>query len=258
MNSVKDWDPASYLKFGNERTRPSIDLVGRINVPDPKSIIDIGCGPGNSTEILLGRWPAASITGIDNSPAMIEKAKSDYPGRKWELMDASNMSPEKKFDVVFSNAAIQWIPEHEKLMRVFISLVNPGGAMAIQAPLYHEMPVCAAIDGVFRKISGETGFDYRSIFTFHPGSFYYNVLAGRVNAIEMWETSYVHVMDSCAGIIEMIKSTGLRPYIERIADDEMKIEFEKRVLEEIKKVYPEMKNGKVLFPFKRLFFVAYA
>jgi len=257
MNSFKDWDPALYLKFRNERTRPSIDLVGRINIPDPKSIIDIGCGPGNSTEILLGRWPDASVTGLDNSSAMIEKARADYPSQEWVLMDASDITLRAGFDLVFSNATIQWIPDHEKLLRGFIGLLNPGGALAVQVPLYNEMPVCAAIDGVFGKMSGETGFDYSSIFTFHPGSFYYGLLSGLVKAMEIWETSYVHVMDSCGGIIEMIKSTGLRPYIERIEDDEMKIEFEKRVLGEIKKVYPEMKDGKVLFPFKRLFLIAY-
>ncbi|MBN2202352.1 methyltransferase domain-containing protein, partial [bacterium] len=106
------WNPDAYMKFGSERTRPSIDLVGRINLTDPASIVDIGCGPGNSTQVLRERWPNARIIGLDSSPQMIEKARSTYPGEEWVLGDASDWTPEEKFDLVFSNATLQWLPDH--------------------------------------------------------------------------------------------------------------------------------------------------
>jgi trans-aconitate 2-methyltransferase len=257
MNSNNDWNPALYLKFRNERTQPSIDLVSRINISDPKSIIDIGCGPGNSTEILLYKWPNSSITGIDNSPAMIEMAQSDFPDQKWKIMDASEISTKEKYDIVFSNAAIQWIPNHEKLILNFIKMVNPNGALAIQVPLYHEMPICPIIDDVFNKMFGKIEFNCESIFTFHTGTYYYDILVNHVKTLEMWETSYIHSMNSCNDILEMIKSTGLKPYLEKITDDKMKNEFENNIENEINKIYLKQIDGKVLFPFKRLFFIGY-
>ena len=151
MSLAKDWDPINYLKFKNERTQPSIDLISRINIADPKNIIDIGCGPGNSTEVLLQKWASSKITGINNSSAMIDKAKKDYSDQIWKIQDASKIDLKEKFDVVFSNAAIQWIPDHEKLLLSFMNIVNKNGALAIQIPLYNEMPICEIIDSVFKK-----------------------------------------------------------------------------------------------------------
>ena len=118
----KDWNPELYLKYNKERIQPSIDLVSRINFDNPRNIIDIGCGPGNSTHVLTERWPDAKITGIDNSPAMIEKAQNDYPSQTWKVMDAGNLVFDEKYDIVFSNATIQWIPDHKKLLADFKSL----------------------------------------------------------------------------------------------------------------------------------------
>jgi trans-aconitate 2-methyltransferase len=258
MDSAKDWNPILYLKFKNERTQPSLDLISKINILNPEKIIDIGCGPGNSTEILLKKWQNSKITGIDNSPAMIEKAKNDHPEQIWKIQDASNIGLKEKYDIVFSNATIQWIPDHERLLLNFINMVKKNGALAVQLPLYNEMPICEIIDNVFKKVqSGKQKFDLNSVFTFHNSKFYYDVLINHVEQIEIWETTYIHIMNSCKEIIEMIKSTGMKPYLEKINEDKEKIEFEERVFSELNKVYIQQKNGKVLFPFKRLFFIAY-
>jgi trans-aconitate 2-methyltransferase len=117
---MNDWNPDSYLQFRNERTQPSIDLVNRITAEQaPGNILDAGCGPGNSSRVLIDRWPTARLTGVDNSPAMIEEAKKDFPGQEWVLSDAAEYRTDKKFDLVFSNAAIQWIPDHDGLFRLF-------------------------------------------------------------------------------------------------------------------------------------------
>lgn len=256
MTSQKDWNPELYLKFRNERTQASIDLVSRINVESPGSIIDIGCGPGNSTQVLLGRWPGCKITGLDNSPSMIETARKEYPSQEWILADILDYNPEGKYDIVFSNATIQWIPGHRKLLASMWNMVNENGAIAVQVPLYSMMPVCGAVEhaasGVRPKLSG-----VMDIFTFHDPAFYYDMLSSLSEKIEVWVTDYFHIMDSHKSIIDMIKSTGMKLYLDRLESDKDRQEFESAVLDNVIGAYPAQENGRVIFPFKRLFFIAY-
>ena len=253
-----DWDPGLYMKFADERIRPSTDLVARIDIENPKSIIDIGCGPGNSTQILHRRWPASSIAGIDNSPAMIEKARRDSPEQNWILGDASKMDHVEKYDIVFSNATIQWIPDHERLIPKLMDLVAEKGALAVQIPLYQLMPISGLIETVASQGTWKaTTRGCMGLFTFHERGFYYDLLVHRCRLLEIWETSYIHVMNTHGDILEMIKSTGMRPYLELIESDKDKKDFEIEVLKAIEQAYPAQRNGRVLFPFKRLFFIAY-
>jgi trans-aconitate 2-methyltransferase len=259
MKKQNDWDPEHYLKFRNERTQPSIDLVSRISIDyTPEHIVDIGCGPGNSSQVLLRRWPGVKLVGIDNSPAMIEKAGKDFPGQEWLLADAGSFETDIAFDVVFSNATIQWIPDHEELLAKFDRLLSPQGVLAVQVPLFHQM----ALGQIIHKVSlGErwkkATEECASLFTYHDTHFYYDLLAGKMKTIDMWITDYIHVMPSHPAIIDWIRSTGLRPYLERITEGSDREDFEKEILQEIKKSYPQQKNGNVLFPFKRLFFIGY-
>ncbi len=261
MNTTEqkqDWNPQLYLKYKNERTQPSIDLVSRIIIDNPGTVIDIGCGPGNSTQILYERWPKSIITGLDNSPGMIKKAISDYPDQNWILSDISNADLKDKYDVVFSNAVIQWIPGHEQLIKNLFSITAKGGALAIQIPMFKNMPLGRSIEEVSKKDKwNQYTKGCEDLFTYHNYSFYYDVLGQYAGNIDIWETSYVHTMDSHEAILEWIRSTGLKPYLDRLENDTVKNEFETEILEEIKKKYPLQKNGKVLFPFIRLFFIAY-
>ena len=257
--AAKDWDPALYLKFKNERTQPSIDLVNRINIGHiPAEIIDMGCGPGNSTQILAVKWPKSKITGLDNSSSMIEKAKKDHPKQKWIIADASTFRPDRKYDIVFSNATIQWIPGHKKLITRFFDLVSEKGVLAVQIPLFRELAIWKAIEKVFKNSKSALklkGCD--EIFTYHDSGFYYDVLSDKARVFEIWETTYIHIMDSHSAILDWTRSTALRPYFDRLKNETEKKEFEEDLLLEIANEYPAQKNGKILFPFKRLFFVAY-
>lgn len=152
--SKKDWNPDLYLKFNKERTQPSIDLVSRILVDNPSKIIDIGCGPGNSTQVLVQRWPHSKIFGVDNSPAMIEKAQNDYPNQNWEILDAGKDEFPDTYDIIFSNATIQWIPNHAELFRKLFHNLNEKGLIAIQTPLFWDMPLGKAIEKLLWKIAG--------------------------------------------------------------------------------------------------------
>jgi trans-aconitate 2-methyltransferase len=254
-----DWDPDSYLKFRNERRQPSVDLVTRISKDFyPRKIIDIGCGPGNSSEVLAERWPTASVVGIDTSEDMIKKARKDYPNQEWIIADASTYNPNEKFDLVFSNATIQWIPDHTKLLGKFHAFLSDNGILAIQIPLFWDMYAGKAI----REICGDNRWKSQTdkipdLFTIHDYPFYYDLLSHLFKASELWETFYMHILESHLSILEMIRSTGLKPFLDILDNVQDKCVFETEVLKKIKRDYPVQANGKVIFPFKRLFFIGY-
>jgi trans-aconitate 2-methyltransferase len=259
VEKIKDWNPELYLKFGNERTQPSIDLVHRINLNhEPWSIIDIGCGPGNSGQVLFARWPNAHFTGIDSSAAMIAKARSDFPNKNWVIADAACYASEEKFDIVFSNATIQWIPNHEGLIDRCIDLLAKNGALAIQLPKFRDMPIGQIIEEKANSARwAKKMHACADLFTFHDYNFYYDLFSKRLDAVEMWETYYLHILDSHRSIIEWTKSTGMKPYLDRLNTDAEKAEFEDEIVREIEKRYPLQANRRVIFPFKRLFMIGY-
>src|SRR5579872_3902394 len=132
------WDAAQYLKFGNERTQPAIDLLRRVEVDAPSSIMDLGCGPGNSTEVLRAGWPNAAIFGLDSSPEMIAAARKAYPESNWAVGDAASWKADQPFDVVFANAMLHWLPDHAKVCKSWMEQVAPGGALAVQQPAHYD------------------------------------------------------------------------------------------------------------------------
>jgi trans-aconitate 2-methyltransferase len=252
-----DWNPGLYLKYRKERNQPPMDLISKIGLEDPGSILDVGCGPGNSTIILARRWPGSKVVGIDSSPSMIEKARNNYPDMEWRLADALRDDIPGIFDLVFSNAAIQWIPEHYTLLKKFKSILTKKGILAVQLPLFFDMPVGKAL----LRISSKSRWakyteNVTDIFTIHSPSEYYDLLTGLFSSVEIWETHYFHVMDSHDSIIEMISSTGLRPYLERLENDSDKKAFKEEVADAVAEDYRLQKDGMVLFPFNRLFFIA--
>ncbi|EKF85585.1 methyltransferase domain-containing protein [Methanobacterium formicicum] len=258
MQTTKDWNPELYLKFNEERTQPAKDLAARINIENPGKIMDVGCGPGNSTNILSSRWPESELVGIDSSVSMIESAMKNYPDIEWRIEDATKMETEEKYDIIFSNATIQWIPDQKKLISDLVGMLETGGALAVQVPMYHNMPASHVIDGV--SLTGrwkELTSGASDAFTFHSSDYYYHILSSQVKSINMWQTSYFHIMPSHENIVEMLKSTGMRKFLDMLETREEKLEFEKDVLKEIKKAYSSQKDGNVLFPFKRLFFIGY-
>lgn len=252
-----EWDPEQYLQFEHERTQPSIDLVARIPLEDPEIIIDIGCGPGNSTQILRKRWPHAEIVGLDRSEKMIERARLDHPDQTWMIGDASTLETGRKFDVVFSNAVIHWIPNHHQLIPRLFQIVKKDGILAIQVPANHESPLYRIILNVARSgkwsafTSGREG-----LITHHPAEYYYNELVPLTKDIALWETTYYHILKSHEDLVAWYKGTAMKPFLESLPTDNDRKEFEETVFTEGKKQYPLQSDGRILYPFKRLFFTA--
>jgi trans-aconitate 2-methyltransferase len=255
-NRNTDWNPELYLHFKNERTRPAIDLVNRIDINNPEKIIDIGCGPGNSTGVLMSKWPNARIMGIDNSAAMIKKASETYPDQQWQVKDGKDIDDSTKYDIVFSNAVIHWIPDHESLFEKLLNITKEKGVLAVQMPLYLEMPVAILADKIFKQLFPDNKFNIKDLITINPGNYYFNLLDSKINYFYIWETSYFHIMDSAQKIYEMVETTGIKPYLDRIPNDDDRSGFRKSVIDGISHAYKAEKSGKVIFPFKRLFIIA--
>ena len=228
------WDSAAYLRFKAERTQPSIDLVKRIDLEQPRKLLDVGCGPGNSTQVLADAFPNAL-----------------------RICDALNLPSlgEAGFDVVFSNACIQWVPDHPRLIRDMLALLRPGGMLAVQVPMNYQEPIHRIIGEL--AASDEWRAELASARIFHTLSqeAYFDILAAEAGQFQMWQITYLHRMPSHEAIMDWYKGTGLRPYLSLLSG-ERAAAFEQAVLEEVAARYPKQGNGEIIFRFPRFFFTA--
>ncbi|MDE1570970.1 trans-aconitate 2-methyltransferase [Aquabacter sediminis] len=252
-----DWNAALYLKFEDERTRPSSDLLARIPPIEARHVVDLGCGPGNSTELLAQRFPHARILGIDTSPDMIAAARKRLPGATFLLGDVSALSLETPADILFANAVLQWVPDHEGLLPRLMAQLAPGGVLAVQMPdnldepSHVAMRTAAAHGPWAQKLASAA--DARTPL---PGiDAYYDILRPSCGALDIWRTTYHHPLDGHGAIAEWVKSTGLRPYLDPLTIEERSAYVE-RYIDLIAPHYPVHPDGKVLLAFPRLFLVA--
>lgn len=252
------WDAELYLRFANERTRPASDLANRINLTNPARLVDLGCGPGNSTAILRNLWPCAEIVGVDNSPEMIAAATAAYPAGCWVMANIADWTSEQPFDLVFSNAALHWLPDHTTLFPRLLALVAPGGALAVQMPdvttsWLHNLLAEVADRPIWRdRLTAVKSL----LWNGQPG-FYYDLLQPSAAMLDLWTTEYVHIMSSPLDILSWTRATALRPYLQALVDDVERAEFERLLMEGLTTAYPPQANGRVLFPYRRLFLIAY-
>ncbi|HEU0007801.1 MAG TPA: trans-aconitate 2-methyltransferase [Terriglobia bacterium] len=255
---MPSWDADLYLKFASERTQPAVDLISRISLADPSRIIDLGCGPGNSTAILRQRWPAAEIVGLDNSREMIAAASQTYPDWTWVESDIATWTAAVPFDLVFSNAALHWVANHAAVMPRLLRQVRPHGALAIQMPAHFHSPVHELMIEIAKNPTWHQSMEkaIHAIKVERP-AFYYDLLQPHTSKLDLWETEYIHVMDGPGGILEWIRGTGLRPFLEALPSDKQKRRFEELFLSGLAMAYPAQEDGRVLFPFRRLFILAY-
>lgn len=252
------WDSDAYLRFGDERTRPAVDLAARIAVAAPGTVVDLGCGPGNSTEALRRRWPEARISGIDLSPEMIAAAVRRHPEHDWSCADLRAWSPGTPVDVVFSNAALQWLGDHAALVRRLFGFVAPGGALAFQIPMDGRSPVRRLI----HEVADDPAWTMRmtaarTALTMERPEVYYDALAEVAGRLDVWETEYMHAVSGPAAIVEWMASTAMRPFLEALDPAEQE-RFRAMVLARVTDAHPVRPDGRVLFPFRRLFVIAYA
>lgn len=250
------WDPNVYMKFGAERTRPAAELLARVPVDAPKRVVDLGCGPGNSTELLVQRWPDASVTGMDSSPEMIAEAKASGVKAKFEIGDVAAWSPDKPFDVVYSNATLQWVSDHKHLLPRLMNTVADNGVFAFQVPCNfgepsHTLLYELAENGPW----AEKLKNRRDRAAVLKADAYFDILEPLSKSLDIWETTYTQVLDGDDAVFNWMSGTGLRPFSNALEGEERET-FLSEYKRCLARAYPMRASGKTLYPFQRLFCVA--
>jgi len=245
------WNPNTYLKFGSERLRPALDLMAQIPLATAEQIIDLGCGPGNVTALFKDRWPEADITGIDSSVHMLAEANDLNPDIDWVQTDIAQWQPETAPDLIFSNACLHWLDDHQTLFPKLLSYLSPGGVLAVQMPNNFAAPTHQAI----RDVLGNN-HPLSPVFPVSDPQAYYDWLIDGCDSLSLWETTYQHVLEGDNPVADWTKGAALRPILDGLKTDAEKQAFEEEYRRQIAKIYPKQSNGKTVMPFKRFFLIA--
>ena len=251
---MASWDAAQYLRFEDERLRPAIDLIGRIAHAGPRRVVDLGCGAGNALPALAARFPGAAVSGVDGSAAMLAKAAAT--GFATAQADIAAWAPDAPVDVLFSNAALQWLGGHGALFPRLLSHLAPGGVLAVQMPSMHAAPLRAeqdriAREGPWAEVLSRVGSAPPIL---SPGA-YYDLLRPRVAALDLWVTEYVHVLHGEDPVAQWAMGTSLRPFLDAL-QGELREGFLDAYRAAMRAAYPPQADGAVLLPFRRLFILA--
>lgn len=245
---MADWNPALYSRFEAQRTRPARELLEHVALASPRTILDLGCGPGNSTELLVARYPDARVIGIDTSAAMIAAATERVPSAQFLLADAATYEA-RDLDLVYANAALQWVPEHPRAIARLVGMLAPGGVLAVQMPDNLAEPTHAVLPALAARF--QVAPDLRAGRVLAPEA-YYDLLAPHGEA-DVWTTIYRHPMPDPAAIVEWVRATGLRPVLDALAEDRHAA-FLSDYEAAIDAAYPRRADGSRLLAYPRLFF----
>ncbi|RST52193.1 trans-aconitate 2-methyltransferase [Variovorax sp. MHTC-1] len=252
-----DWNPALYRRYEDERTRPAQELLARVPLTGAARVVDLGCGPGNSTELLVQRFAGAAVVGTDNSEAMLVSARERLPQARFELSDIARWQPELAPDLIYANASLQWVPDHETLIPRLFAALAPGGVLAIQMPDNREEPT----HRLMREVAAEAPWaraigDADKLRTMLlPIDGYYDLLAADAAQVDVWRTAYQHPMASAAAIVEWVRGTGLKPFVDRLPA-ELQASYLAEYQRRVDGAYPVRTDGKRLLAFPRMFIVA--
>jgi trans-aconitate 2-methyltransferase len=256
------WNPDQYLRFSDHRLRPALELLQRISLADPKVIFDLGCGVGQVTRMLAERWPDANVYGLDNSSEMLARAAAGPAGPvQWLEADIRSWRPDKLADLLYSNATLHWIENHQELFPRLVGFLKPGGCLAVQMPLSWNLPShrimreTLAIGGPDGKPLGSE--ELRQTLErewVRDSRAYYDILATRTAHIDIWETEYLQVLEGADPVLEWVKGTGLRPVLSGLGEEEREI-FLSEYSRRLRQAYPARADGCTLYPFRRLFLI---
>jgi trans-aconitate 2-methyltransferase len=263
------WDPDQYRRFASQRLRPALELMARIELEDPSTVYDLGCGTGEITRLLAARWPGARVHGVDSSESMLEKARGadaggaeTAPAVTFEFGDLATWTAPEPASVLYSNAAYHWIPGHRAVFPRLLQSLAPGGALAVQMPMSWDLPSHQAMREVLELgRSGGTPFGSRALrdaMNRKPlleTAEYYDLLRANASAVDIWETEYLQVLEGEDAVLEWVSGTGLRPILEGLQGEERGA-FLERYRGQLRELYPRREDGRTLYPFRRLFLYA--
>ena len=250
------WDPAKYLEFAGHRLRPALDLLAHVPLASPAVVYDLGCGAGNVTRLLAERWPASAVTGVDRSEAMLAAARAATPAVTWEQADLGTWRARRAADLVFSNAALHWLDDHQGLFPRLVADLTTGGVLAVQMPRNHGAPshtemAAAALAGPWRDRLRPVP---RPQPVAEPAA-YRDILEPHVSRLDIWETEYLHVLDGDNPVVEWTRGSALKPLLDAL-DEPERSAFLAEYAARIAHAYPRRPDGRTLLPFRRLFIVA--
>ncbi|MGE0009037.1 MAG: trans-aconitate 2-methyltransferase [Parvibaculaceae bacterium] len=253
---MADWSSAQYLKFAEERMRAARDLLAQVPLKAPRLVYDLGCGPGNSTGLLAARYPEARVIGLDSSPDMLAKARRSCPHVQFIERDLATWRPVEEPDLLFANAVFQWMPDHLQVLGRLLGALPRGGVLALQMPDNLDEPSHAAMrdtaaQGPWAAKLAKLG---RARDPLPPPMTYYNALKREAARVDIWHTIYNHPIEGADGVVEWVKGTGLRPFVDPLEGDEREAylaQYRARIAE----AYPPAEDGRVLLRFPRLFIV---
>jgi trans-aconitate 2-methyltransferase len=250
------WDPTTYLTFADHRGRPFHDLVGRIGAREPRRVVDLGCGPGNLTETLARRWPAATVDAIDSSPEMVAAARKR--GINAHVGDVTDWSPEPDTDVVVTNAVLQWVPGHTGLLAKWAGQLPSGAWLAMQVPgnfgaPSHVLTRALAAGPTWRDVLADVALRAEDAVCEPPE--YAELLAEAGCDVDAWETIYVQRLSGADPVLTWLTGTALRP-VRAALDEDRWAEFVAELAPMLRDAYPTRPDGTTWFEFRRVFVVA--
>jgi len=250
-----NWSASQYSRFEGERTRPARDLVAAIPRDMAAVAVDLGCGPGNSTEVLAARYPTASILGVDSSGDMIAAARERLPQRSFQVGDIADWTADRAVDVILANASLQWVPDHATLYPRLVAQLAKGGCLAVQTPDNlseppHQVARALASSRRWTDRIGQVRHPDR-----HEASWYYALLEPLCARVDVWRTTYYHPLPDHAAVVEWFKGSALRPWLAPLDAAEREV-FLAQYRDGMSKAMPALDDGTVLLPFPRLFVVA--
>jgi trans-aconitate 2-methyltransferase len=249
------WNADQYLKYAQPRLRPALDLLNRIGSADPKQVYDLGCGAGNVTRMLLERWPGASITGIDDSAEMLAHAATQAGGIHWVNQNIAAWKPDRRADVIYSNAALHWLPNHRELFPALVGHLAPGGVLAVQMPRNFSAPSHLLVAETVHAGSWRRKLEHLvGPAPVADPPFYYELLAPLAGSIDIWESEYLQVLQGPDPVKEWVKGSWLKQFLDCL-DVSERSAFETDYAQRLRVAYPPQASGETLFPFRRLFIV---
>jgi trans-aconitate 2-methyltransferase len=255
--AMADWDASLYLTFEEERTRPARDLLARVPLRSAARVVDLGCGPGNSTELLVQRFPAAAVVGVDTSEDMLQAARRRLSSTTFVKADIASWEPDEPLDLLFGNAVLQWLPDHGRLLARLMTFLAPGGVLAVQMPdnldePSHALMRATAAEGPWAsRLAGAATVRERLL----PAGGYYDALAPHAESVDVWRTEYQHPLADAAAIATWLRGTGLKPFLDAL-DERERASFLAAYTAKIAAAYKPRVDGKVLLGFPRLFVLA--
>lgn len=248
------WDPAQYARFATPRLRPALDLLQRVPALAPRCVYDLGCGSGDITRLLAERWPDADVWGVDDSETMLS-ASTPHPRIRWTRQPLQEFRSGGNADLIFSNAALHWLPDHASLFPALVRQLRPGGVLAVQIPRNFDQPSHTLIATAARE--GPWRAHLEHLIKPSPvgdAHFYYELLAPLAAELDIWETRYLHVLQGDDPVKEWTKGTWLRPFLDALQEPD-RAAFEARYALLLREAYPRDASGKTTFEFNRLFMV---